>query len=191
MSYSPFPPCFAKLSILDILFTTNPFASGAILPPSTHPLVKLTDFGLARFIDPTEPVLTTRCGSESYAAPEIIMCRPYDGRQTDAWACGVLLYALVTCRLPFDKPSGTDTRRAFLSRIARAGYSWPVDAPLVTDSLKTVVQRFLVRDPAKRASVPEIWEEPWMLGEGAPPPPIEDGKLVGGEVPSVAREEPI
>lgn len=28
--------------------------------------------------------------------------RLYDGRESDAWACGVVLYALVTRRLPFD-----------------------------------------------------------------------------------------
>ncbi|KIJ27857.1 hypothetical protein M422DRAFT_54881 [Sphaerobolus stellatus SS14] len=178
----------------NILFTTNPFLPNAVLPSPTCPLIKLTDFGLARFIDPAQPMLTTRCGSESYAAPELIMCKPYDGRQTDAWACGVVLYALGTCVLPFDNPPNggmSDTRRAFLSRIARVGYSWPryEDAPLATEGLRDVVKRFLVKDPVRRATLAEIWDEPWMRGEGAPPPPVEAGRLVGGEVPMVAREE--
>ncbi|KAF8472893.1 kinase-like domain-containing protein, partial [Gautieria morchelliformis] len=82
------------LKLENILLTTNPFAPGARAPPAPAPLVKLTDFGLARFIDPARPLLATRCGSEAYAAPEIATGRPYDGRQTDAWACGVVLYAL-------------------------------------------------------------------------------------------------
>ncbi|KZV89054.1 kinase-like protein, partial [Exidia glandulosa HHB12029] len=61
-------------------------------------LVKLADFGLARFVDPAHPRLTTRCGSEAYAAPELLLSgsryRGYDPRLTDAWALGVVLYAL-------------------------------------------------------------------------------------------------
>ena len=104
----------------DILLTSNIFASASgpadlLLPPVQTPLVKLTDFGLSRFIDPAAPLLSTRCGPEAYAAPELVLRRSsvsaqgagegyYDGRQTDAWACGVVLYALATRQLPFDNP---------------------------------------------------------------------------------------
>ncbi|KAI4293954.1 kinase-like protein, partial [Schizophyllum commune Loenen D] len=65
----------------------------------TQPLVKLTDFGLSRFIDPDNPLLKTKCGSEAYAAPELVTSTTYtsggyDPRLTDSWACGVVLYAL-------------------------------------------------------------------------------------------------
>lgn len=66
-----------------------------------QPLIKLTDFGLSRFIDPNAPHLETRCGSEEYAAPELIIGKRYDGRQTDVWAMGVVLYALLSGSLPF------------------------------------------------------------------------------------------
>ncbi len=78
------------------------------------------------------------------------MGKPYDGRQTDAWACGVVLYALATRRLPFDAspPNGMiphdhppqleadwevqrrnrADRKALLNRIAQGDYSWP-DVP--------------------------------------------------------------
>ncbi|KAH9010195.1 hypothetical protein EDB85DRAFT_1816821, partial [Lactarius pseudohatsudake] len=54
----------------DILLTANPFVS---LPAKDQPLVKLTDFGFSRKIDPDDPWLSTRCGSESYAAPELLV----------------------------------------------------------------------------------------------------------------------
>ncbi|KAG8692482.1 hypothetical protein FRC08_009744, partial [Ceratobasidium sp. 394] len=82
------------IKLENILVTSNPFENP--VPPLTIPLLKLTDFGLSRFIDPAHPQLTTRCGSEEYTAPEIIMGSPYDGRETDAWACGVVLFALGT-----------------------------------------------------------------------------------------------
>ncbi|EIN07917.1 kinase-like protein [Punctularia strigosozonata HHB-11173 SS5] len=123
------------IKLENILLTCNPFDSGA--PELPAPLIKLTDFGLARFIDPAEPTLSTRCGSESYAAPELVLGRRYDGRRTDAWACGVVLYALACRRLPFEGEDGhgrgregdggvrKEGRRAFLMRIARGEYEWP------------------------------------------------------------------
>lgn len=69
-------------------------------------------------------MLTTRCGSEDYAAPEILLGQPYDGRATDAWALGVLLYALIEGRLPFDAPPGKPDRSRNTHRIARCDWIW-------------------------------------------------------------------
>lgn len=100
----------------------------SIANPTTHPtaIVTLTDLGLSRRIpDPPEsPLLQTRCGSEDYAAPEILLGQPYDGRATDAWALGVLLYALMEGRLPFDAPPGKPDRSRNTHRIARCDWIW-------------------------------------------------------------------
>lgn len=180
------------------MFTINPFdlanpsdPNGKI-PVDALPtrLVKLTDFGLARFIDPASPRLETRCGSESFAAPEIIMGMPYDGRDTDAWAVGVILFALVTCELPFDRtPSegnssafshrspayrspetDENSRRKQLMRIARGAYQWPADKG--SEGVKRVVAKLLVRDPARRSRIDRtLWDELWMNGPGSLPAP--------------------
>lgn len=96
--------------------------------PQAHqtPIVTLTDLGLSRRIPrpPESPLLTTRCGSEDYAAPEILLGQPYDGRATDAWALGVLLYALMEGRLPFDAPPGKPDRSRNTHRIARCDWIW-------------------------------------------------------------------
>ncbi|TKX18922.1 protein kinase domain-containing protein 48 [Elsinoe australis] len=96
--------------------------------PQTHPfpLITLTDLGLSRQIPPppASPLLTTRCGSEDYAAPELLLGQPYDGRSTDAWALGVLLYALMEGRLPFDSPPGRPDRSKNTHRIARCDWIW-------------------------------------------------------------------
>src|ERR1700742_531057 len=94
------------------------------------PLIQLTDFGLMRVIctgtglENEVELLSARCGSETYAAPELVVGRSsgaqrkleirtetnaaftngvrgwYDGWATDAWAVGVLIYALVCRPLP-------------------------------------------------------------------------------------------
>ncbi|KAH8805659.1 kinase-like protein [Xylogone sp. PMI_703] len=97
---------------------------------TTYPysIVTLTDLGLSRRVADDEK-LTTRCGSDDYAAPEVIMGQPYDGRATDAWSLGVLLYALLENRLPFDAhPSMSDgphkQRSRTSHRIARVEWCW-------------------------------------------------------------------
>lgn len=204
------------IKLENILLTCDPFSPEFIPPGSDSPslallpapLLKLTDFGLSRFIDPENPLLITRCGSESYAAPEIVMAIKYDGRQTDAWACGVVLYALATRHLPFDhvavgpgsgggsgsehggsmaSPNGSVAssvggkgRRSYLIRIAKNEYSWPAGDTsnrLVTPGLKKVVERLLVRDPRKRATVAQLWNEEWMNGEGGTSRPTEGFRI--------------
>ncbi|KAF9916643.1 NUAK SNF1-like kinase 1 [Linnemannia zychae] len=96
-----------------------------------RPRVKLTDFGLAKVIDADSPLLTTRCGSEDYAAPEIILGQPYDGREADIWSLGVVLYALLVGFLPFNMRSGM-SRKSFLSMIAHAEFGFPGEKVLMT-----------------------------------------------------------
>ncbi|KAH7141361.1 kinase-like domain-containing protein [Dactylonectria estremocensis] len=93
----------------------------------TYSVVILTDLGLSRRIADDEK-LETRCGSDDYAAPEVIMGQPYDGRATDAWSLGVLLYALLEARLPFDPHPGMSDAHRMRSRtshrIARVEWKW-------------------------------------------------------------------
>lgn len=92
-----------------------------------HSIIALADFGLSRRIAPGEQ-LETRCGSDDYAAPEVIMGQQYDGRATDAWSIGVLLYALLEARLPFDPHPGMSDAHRMRSRtshrIARVEWRW-------------------------------------------------------------------
>ncbi|SJX63604.1 related to SNF1-related protein kinase KIN10 [Sporisorium reilianum f. sp. reilianum] len=135
------------IKLENILMSVDLFAN-ASEPLRPHhlpagPLIKLTDFGLSRFIDPSNPLLETRCGSEEYAAPELIIGKKYDGRKTDAWALGVVLYALITGSLPFmeDVNVGVNgaregqgeerdpkQRKRHLLRIAKGDLRWPSPA---------------------------------------------------------------
>ncbi|KAI9101318.1 kinase-like domain-containing protein [Phlyctochytrium arcticum] len=129
--------------------------------------VKLTDFGLAQKFDPNIP-LTARCGSEEYAAPELIQALPYDGRKTDLWALGIILFALLTGELPFSPRPGERPRSLF-HRICRGDFHFPDEgkagsttAPHVSDSAKDLVRRILKPNPARRATMEEVLAHPWL-----------------------------
>jgi len=73
--------------------------------------VKLLDFGIAKQLDSLEgPVDRTRTGmrlmTPAYAAPEQILGEPV-GMHTDIYTLGVVLYELLTGRLPFDLANRT------------------------------------------------------------------------------------
>ncbi|KAI1375084.1 kinase-like protein [Hypoxylon crocopeplum] len=103
---------------------TKPGQDWATYPYS---VITLTDLGLSRRVADDEK-LETRCGSDDYAAPEVILGQPYDGRAVDAWSLGVLLYALLESRLPFDPPPGASDAQRMRSRtshrIARVEWRW-------------------------------------------------------------------
>jgi serine/threonine protein kinase len=125
------------------------------------PHLKVTDFGLARVINPESPILSTRCGSEEYAAPEIVQGLGYDGRSTDAWAIGIILYALLVGYLPFNYCIEKGERISHLfHRIMRAQVKWPGDK--ISLESKEVVECLLKRHPEKRIKLGEISSLPWF-----------------------------
>lgn len=81
-------------------------------------------------MDPRAPRLRTRCGSEAYTTPELVTAgRGYDARATDAWACGVVLFAVCVRRLPFgdgvDADAGEGTGiRGEPGSLGRQGYGY-------------------------------------------------------------------
>jgi serine/threonine protein kinase len=69
---------------------------------STFGDVKISDFGLSRFVR-KDGLVETPCGSPCYASPECLSGSAYDGRATDCWSVGVVLFTMVTGQLPWTK----------------------------------------------------------------------------------------
>jgi len=75
-------------------------------------VVKVIDFGIAKLTDESQAPgaeTTTQSGmflgTPAYMAPERVFNQPYDGR-ADVYAVGVMIFEMVSGRLPFDRTPG-------------------------------------------------------------------------------------
>jgi len=77
--------------------------------------VKLADFGLSRLFKPGGQMYTA-CGTPFYVAPDILLATDESGYgpNVDMWAVGVLLYILLSGRLPFSGDSDEELFKAIL-----------------------------------------------------------------------------
>lgn len=62
-------------------------------------IIKVSDFGLARFVE-GDALATTTCGTPGYVAPEILSEKPYN-EACDFWSVGVVMYILLCGEPPF------------------------------------------------------------------------------------------
>jgi len=106
--------------------------------------IKLADFGLSKVY--TGEALQTACGTPYYVAPEILQGEGYDYK-IDTWAAGVLLYVLLSGRLPFSGDSDVELFRAILE----TDLVWKKPQfDTVSAEAKDLILRLMAKDPEKR-----------------------------------------
>eukprot|EP00761_Pharyngomonas_kirbyi_P014166 gb/GECH01014196.1/.p1 GENE.gb/GECH01014196.1/~~gb/GECH01014196.1/.p1 ORF type:complete len:488 (+),score=126.34 gb/GECH01014196.1/:1-1464(+) len=116
--------------------------------------VKIADFGLSNIMEDGD-FLKTSCGSPNYAAPEVISGNLYAGPEVDVWSCGVILYALLCGRLPFDE----ENIPTLFSKIKEGNYTIPSYVP---EGAKDLIRKILVVNPMNRITIAEIRAHPWF-----------------------------
>ena len=78
------------------------------------PRVRIGDFGLACLIENDEKIVSL-AGTPAYMAPEVAAGQRY-GFPADIWSLGVILYALLSSKLPF---KGTDNKQVLQSILSK------------------------------------------------------------------------
>ncbi|CAN5300408.1 hypothetical protein BH11MYX1_BH11MYX1_11160 [soil metagenome] len=123
--------------------------------------VKVTDFGLAKPVDPgSEPALTAMgvvVGTPDYIAPEQARGEPIDER-VDLYALGGTLYYLLTGVPPFR--TGRPAEDKYLKVVARHLRNPAPDAmernPQIDRELAQVAMQLMAKKPAERPSYLEL-----------------------------------
>lgn len=111
--------------------------------------VLLTDFGIAKELEPTGDDLTNdniMMGTAKYLSPEQVRGRRLDGR-ADLYSLGLVLYECLAGRVPFQGQNDADTALARLQRDPTDIASLRATLP---PGLPELIHRLLARRPEKR-----------------------------------------
>ena len=154
-----FTPWGAVKVVLDVLAALNHAHGQKILHRDVKPenilldaagWVKLTDFGIAKILDAEEDNGTQlsghSIGTPRYMSPEQVRGIPLDER-SDLFSAGVLLYELLTARLPFDGSNQFAIAAQILNEPAPLPSALNPAVPTVLDA---VVGRAMAKHPAER-----------------------------------------
>jgi MAP/microtubule affinity-regulating kinase len=106
--------------------------------------VKIIDFGLGALVKPGMK-LSRCCGAVLFYPPEIFLGRPYDGTKVDTWTLGVLLYFMVTGKLPFRGKSYKEIE----AKVLLGRYDVPYH---LSKELRQIIRYLLTVNPTERHS---------------------------------------
>lgn len=117
--------------------------------------IKLCDFGYSCPVDAKGlPIV----GTPQYLAREIIMRDPFaDLAKADVWACGVVLYSMLSGGYPF---GGGDDLKEICKNIISLNFKVP---PFFTPLAKDIISKILTPNYSKRPSAHELKNHPWVV----------------------------
>jgi serine/threonine-protein kinase len=144
--------------------------------------VRVTDFGIARAGTSDMTETGSIMGTAQYISPEQAQGRPVDAR-SDLYSIGVVLYELVTGRVPFDAESPVTVALMQVNEPPMP----PMELnPQIPPALDAIVMRAIEKDPARRFADADEFIAALESARTAPqqviaPPPVVD---------EVVEEEP-
>ncbi len=156
--------------------------SNILLDEEGRPL--LADFGIAQAIQ-AGPRLTqtgSSLGTPEYMSPEQAEGLPVDGR-SDLFSLGIVLYQVVTAKLPFHADTSIATMFQVVHRTPLPPRSIDASIPTYLDS---IIQKALAKDPNDRfqtgKEMAQALRERRVVAVPLPPPPMDEVTAVHAPV---------
>lgn len=116
--------------------------------------IKISDFGLSSLYT-RGGLLSTPCGTPSYAPPEMLKGDEYNGLLSDVWSCGIILYAMLCGFLPFAESK----EDIICQKIIDGDYEMPdYLSPYAVDLLNNILKI----DLNERYDLHKIKAHPWF-----------------------------
>lgn len=135
--------------------------------------VKIADLGVCNEFLGEDAAMNngSTAGTPAFRAPETLIPGQhlYSGKAADIWALGATLYTLVYGNVPFLASSVP----AVYEKIKNDQLHYP-EYPAISTDLRDLIEKLLTKDPAKRITLPQIKEHPWVTGNGQFPLPSEE-----------------
>ncbi len=129
--------------------------------------VKVSDFGIARITDAARTRTGMVLGTPSFMAPEHLAGQRIDGR-ADLYALGVMLFQLLTGRLPFQADSMAKLMNAIANDAAPDVRSL---RPELSPEVAGVLARAMAKSPASRPADGALMAAELRAAEAAEGPP--------------------
>ena len=118
-------------------------------------ILKIIDFGLCNYHD-INNLLSTPCGSPSYASPEMVSGKKYNGVKVDIWCTGIILFAMLSGYLPFEAKDNY----SLFKKIIKCEIHYPEH---ISENSLDLLKKILVNDPSKRININDIKKHPFYL----------------------------
>ncbi len=116
-----------------------------------HPMIKLTDFGLARHVDQSESMAMTKTGAmlgtPYYLSPEQCSGQYKISPATDIYALGITLFQMLAGRPPFQAP---DPVKLITMHCFEEAPDIRKHNPTVSDAVAALIDRCLQKTPDQR-----------------------------------------
>ncbi len=114
--------------------------------------VKIVDFGVAKFVETSASSLSLTAtgampGTPYYMAPEQAKGGKHADEQTDIWALGVVMYEMLTGKMPFEGDNYNEVLSQILLAPLRPVQELSADVP---EELAAVVHKALSKDKTQR-----------------------------------------
>jgi len=132
--------------------------------------LKLADFGFAAPAGGRDGsgLLRTFLGTEVYMAPELLKSQAYSGTAVDIFACGVILFILVSQHPAFGKATTIDRYYSLFQRDNSgfwALHSKSKPAGFYSPEFQDLINKLLAAESEDRPTVAQVLEHPWLGGE--------------------------
>lgn len=116
--------------------------------------IKICDFGVGKQLKKAE-VMYDQCGTPAYIAPEILINKGYEGFGVDIWSAGVVLYTMLSGKVPFKANKMSDLHKIIIS-----GNFTPVEN--ISEEASDIINGILEVNPKKRLNIQQILSHPWI-----------------------------
>lgn len=124
------------------------------------PILKIADFGFARFL-PSTSMAETLCGLPLYMAPEILRYEKYNAK-ADLWSVGAVLYEMTVGKPPFRAANHIELLKNIEKTHDRIKFPSSAQVP---EELKALIRSLLKYNPTERVSFLDFFGDALLVND--------------------------